>query len=134
MTHTTNFNLTQWEKSDRIQMADFNADNQKIDAALAALSTRNCRCHCAGYTGDGETSRTFTFPGKPMLLILVSNTGLAVLNRGLEEGWMLLSTSTQRSFTVSWGEDRVTLSQSTPQLFSNQLSKSYGLFAILEVG
>ena len=34
MTTTTNFNLSQWAKSDRIQMADFNADNAKIEAAL----------------------------------------------------------------------------------------------------
>ena len=34
MTKTTNFNLSQWAKSDRIQMADFNADNSKIEAAL----------------------------------------------------------------------------------------------------
>ena len=36
MTKTTNYQLNQWAKSDRIMMDDFNADNQKIDAALAA--------------------------------------------------------------------------------------------------
>ena len=35
MTKTTNYQLNQWEKSDRILMDDFNADNEKIDAALA---------------------------------------------------------------------------------------------------
>jgi hypothetical protein len=39
MEHTANFGLTQWEKTDRIQMEDFNADNAKIDAALQALHT-----------------------------------------------------------------------------------------------
>ena len=34
MTKTTNYQLNQWEKSDRIMMDDFNADNEKIDAAL----------------------------------------------------------------------------------------------------
>ena len=38
--HTPNFNLSQWEKTDKVQMEDFNADNAKIDAALA--------CHPSG--------------------------------------------------------------------------------------
>lgn len=37
MNQTSNFGLSQWEKDDRIQMEDFNADNTKIDAALQAL-------------------------------------------------------------------------------------------------
>ena len=36
---TTNYSLNQWVKSDRVLMEDFNADNAKIDAALAALSS-----------------------------------------------------------------------------------------------
>ena len=34
--HTTNYQLSQWETTDRILMADFNSDNAKLDAALAA--------------------------------------------------------------------------------------------------
>ena len=34
MEHTTNYQLSQWESTDRIMMSDFNADNAKIDAAL----------------------------------------------------------------------------------------------------
>lgn len=34
MTKTTNYQLNQWAKSDRVMMDDFNADNAKIDAAL----------------------------------------------------------------------------------------------------
>ena len=39
MKQTSNFQLNQWEKTDRIQMEDFNADNLKTDAALAAERT-----------------------------------------------------------------------------------------------
>ena len=35
MNKTPNYQLNQWDKSDRIQMEDFNADNAKIEAALA---------------------------------------------------------------------------------------------------
>lgn len=36
MHQTTNYQLNQWEKTDRILMADFNSDNSKLDAALKA--------------------------------------------------------------------------------------------------
>ena len=36
MTKTTNYQLNQWAKPDRVMMDDFNADNAKIDAALKA--------------------------------------------------------------------------------------------------
>lgn len=36
MRETSNYKLSQWDKTDRIQMEDFNSDNSKIDAALAA--------------------------------------------------------------------------------------------------
>ena len=34
--HTPNFNLCQWEATDKVLRSDFNADNLKIDAALRA--------------------------------------------------------------------------------------------------
>ena len=36
MQHTQNYQLSRWEKDDRIMMEDFNADNETIDAALKA--------------------------------------------------------------------------------------------------
>ena len=49
MTKTTNYQLNQWAKSDRLIMNDFNADNQKIDAALGALQIVT-----GTYTGSGN--------------------------------------------------------------------------------
>lgn len=37
--HTPNYNLSQWERSDKVIMEDFNADNAKIDAALGSLGS-----------------------------------------------------------------------------------------------
>ena len=36
MTKTTNYQLNQWAKSDRVMMDDFNADNATLDTALKA--------------------------------------------------------------------------------------------------
>jgi hypothetical protein len=79
---TPNYGLSQWSKSDRVQMADFNADNAKIDAAIkaesdartalaaqvagkasqSALNTLadkaakcgNCQIYVTSYTGNGK--------------------------------------------------------------------------------
>ena len=40
MRETSNYKLNQWDKTDRIQMEDFNGDNAKIEAALAAVDAR----------------------------------------------------------------------------------------------
>ena len=38
LNQTTNYQLSQWESTDRILMSDFNSDNAKLDAALKAHS------------------------------------------------------------------------------------------------
>ena len=55
--HTTNYQLNQWVKSDRILMDDFNADNQKLEAALTALD-RSAKLHTIlDVTLDKDTTR-----------------------------------------------------------------------------
>ena len=79
---TPNYRLSQWERTDRVLMEDFNADNAKIDAALAGLAGQvagkaaqsaldalsqtvaghtaalsrkgNCRVEILSYAGSGE--------------------------------------------------------------------------------
>ena len=37
MEYTENYHLNQWDATDRVLMEDFNADNEKIDTAIAAI-------------------------------------------------------------------------------------------------
>ena len=98
MTKTTNYQLNQWAKSDRVMMDDFNADNTKIDAALkanadaaAAASAAvalcgNCKIETSTYTGNGKYGSanpvTLTFPKKPTLIIVFRTFG--------EDGFLLM--------------------------------------------
>ena len=44
MNYTENYQLNQWEQTDRVLMEDFNADNQRLDSALStvtALATKS---------------------------------------------------------------------------------------------
>lgn len=49
--HTTNYQLSQWEPEDKVLRTDFNADNAKIDTALAFLDVAAVNlAHQASYT------------------------------------------------------------------------------------
>lgn len=45
---TANYQLNQWVKSDRILMEEFNADNLKIDDAIAAVIPAGLICLWSG--------------------------------------------------------------------------------------
>ena len=121
MTKTTNYQLNQWAKSDRIMMDDFNADNAKIDAALkanadaiaaASAAQSNCNVVCGSYTGTGgcgaANKNTLTFAEKPMLVIVFSKSlddkmhGL-ILARGAGQTYVDIS-SNSKTVAVSWTE------------------------------
>ena len=102
MQHTQNYQLSRWEKDDRIMMEDFNADNEKIDAALkanadavsaeadarqgavSALQTalgtggHNCRIAYGSYVGNGTYGESnpvsLSFDFCPLLVFITSNS------------------------------------------------------------
>lgn len=71
MNHTTNYQLSQWAKSDRIMMDDFNADNQKIDAALKANADAAMQFITGSYVGDGTEDRVIDLGVTPKLVIVI---------------------------------------------------------------
>ena len=82
MNRTSNYNLCQWERQDKVQMEDFNADNAKIDAALAAVRDRvnslTAAVHkvAAGhYTGNGAESRTISVGFTPIAVFVCTDSG-----------------------------------------------------------
>ena len=102
MTKTTNYQLNQWAKPDRVMMDDFNADNTKIDAALkanadaaAAASAAvalcgNCKIETSTYTGTGTGGAsgptTLIFPKRPALIAVMGDGFLMLLNNQISEG------------------------------------------------
>ena len=95
MTKTTNYQLNQWAKSDRIMMDDFNADNTKIDAALkanadtaAAASAAvalcgNCKIETSTYTGNDQFGKehptSLTFPKCPAMFFVLDPVKAIIL-------------------------------------------------------
>ena len=119
MEHTENYQLSQWAKQDRIMMEDFNADNQKIDAALkdhAAALTRlpfcgNCQIYAATYVGTGKFGKdypsTMTFPRKPVWITILNNTGrvqVNILPEDVDYGYS--SATSNHKVSVKWSGNR----------------------------
>ena len=123
MTKTTNYQLSQWAKSDRLMMDDFNADNLKVDSALAALGDAIAaapKIAVGSYTGSGScgasSPRTLTFAFQPKLVIVVENSwdylkaGTALisgqsLSAGIGGG---TNSGACLGLTVSWSGNSVT--------------------------
>ena len=82
---TTNYQLSQWVKSDQVRMEDFNADNAKIDAVLSGLAGAaaghsesltahagaiaklgNCAVKIVTYGGSDSMTVTLSCPHPPV--------------------------------------------------------------------
>ena len=125
--HTANYQLNQWEPTDRILCTDFNADNAKIDAALkaaadlaasaqaAAAGSGNCQIVTGTYTGDGLSGsshpNTLTFSGKPLLVIVHSveryNTASERMVLVNGASWGFSEHVNNYNSLVTWGDTSV---------------------------
>ena len=137
---TAHYQLSQWVKSDQVKMEDFNADNAKIDAALAALAAKVPASHLSAYvtsySGNGPQSgydsRTHTFPGKPMFLMVLGGNQIYFSMRGYGALWYRITSSTDRYASVSWGENSITISSPGSSASVNYPSTPYNMFVLLE--
>ena len=82
MNYTQNYQLPQWEKDDRIMMADFNESNQKIEAAINS----KCEIVFGTYVGDGTATRVIDLGFRPKLVILTDENGIFNTTSGFQGG------------------------------------------------
>ena len=140
---TANYQLNQWAKPDRIMMDDFNADNQKLDAALKANADAiaehgvkltqlgNCEIEIFSYTGTGkygaENPTTITFPQMPAFFIVYGTNFFMVaegqrtdslsVNQSRESGSIGIS-----NYTLTWTGNTVKFYSSSGTNFQGNLS------------
>ena len=155
MNKTVNFQLTQWEKTDRIMMEDFNRDNAAIDTALksnadkaAALQTAlascgNCKIVYGTYTGSGKSGSAnpnkLTFDGKPVLVIVQEEKQTADMDinlRMLRPCTWAQGAATNDNWvnTVTWGAKQVAwynYREYAPTQF-NETGKKYYYLALID--
>lgn len=159
MNKTANFQLTQWEKTDRIMMEDFNRDNAAIDTALksnadkaAALQTTlagagNCEIVYGSYTGNGQYGsgqpNTLNFAHKPVFVCVQQKTNPDTsteyaLRMIRDSVW---ANGTEDNYTysqiVTWGANSVSWYSVDPNFAAQQFNESgkiYQYIALLEAG
>lgn len=71
MNYTENYQLPQWEETDRILRADFNDSNSKIDTALSTLAADHIAL--GSYVGNGSNDRTIQLPFPPLFVIILGH-------------------------------------------------------------
>lgn len=142
MNKTANFQLNQWVETDRIQMADFNSDNQKIDAALAA----GTKFAAGSYTGTNQYGsahpNTLTFDFTPKALILFNGNA----NSYIKAPMMLVAPAETQYFVyngtgggyeikVTWGEKSVSWYGTNSSAGAQaQMNSNYGTYFYLAIG
>ena len=155
MNKTANFQLTQWEKTDRILMEEFNSDNEKIDTALkgnadgvAALQTAlascgNCKIVYGTYTGNGKSGSAnpnkLTFSGKPVLVIVQAQNNSTNFDFHLRMirgcNWAV-GDRNNYSYTnsVAWGENFVSWTNDNAETQFNLQGSVYSYIALIPIG
>ena len=157
---TANYALSQWSRTDQVKMDDFNADNAKLDAALkaqadilvgkaeaAALTALsqtvaghtaaiaklgNCQLYATSFTGDGSTSgKTLYFPHRPMLVMVVSVSGICFITvQGASRVIFLMGSS--GSANLTWSGNAVTWTTNSYNYF-NSSGETYRVLALLDM-
>lgn len=142
MTKTSNYQLNQWAATDQVRRTDFNADNQKIDAALKALSLSagNCKIVQGSYVGAGQygpsNKNVISFSGKPIFVFVhgaccfsaLYGTAKAAVLDCESNAYYYLINLTWSGNTLSWYYNENAL----PHNQLNAAGKTYHYIALLQ--
>ena len=153
MNHTSNYQLSQWESTDRILMSDFNSDNAKLDAVLkanadaiseetaareaAVAGKGNCQIYFDTYTGDGLSgeghARTLTFPHRP-LMVLVTEAFDSASMMAVYGTPTIYSRATGAAWNeAAWGDKTFTWWSDNASAQMNENGKTYNVVALVSV-
>ena len=147
---TTNLELNQWVGTDPVLMADFNADNAKIDAAVQSLYAAMALLpHIATgtYTGSGEQGsshpNTLSFPFAPKFVFIIGEYYACFFIGGaaIAGGWTITSGVANLKQQVTWSGNsmswylRTAYGESSnwsaaPKYQLNNSNETYTYFAI----
>lgn len=120
MQQTKKYQFNLIEGSDPFSPQPLNENMEKTEAAFAAQQADAAaqfaalpRMHLTSYTGDGQATRTFTFPFKPSVVFLVclynTNNAPQMLVQGQEVAVMSYGASLGDRFLISWTGNSVKL-------------------------
>lgn len=141
--YTENFGLCQWEATDAVLRTDFNEDNAKVDAALAAhgetltqltKTMGNCSVYVKSYVGNGTLNQynavTLSFPKPPQVVLVSSSEAIALFFRG-DMGTGLTNSAMFFRIDCNWSGNTITWSHtSEPRYSLNNKGATYYVAAL----
>ena len=150
MKQTSNYQLNQWEKTDRILMEDFNGDNAKVDAALAEqaadLSAQavklakcgNCEIYTTSYDGTGgygvDAPNSLTFPYDPLFVAVIDNFDGSMM-LAVQGATKTFARATGADFvTVAWSGSTMSWYASSASTQMNDYGTTFTVVAMMAVG
>ena len=151
--YTEHVGLCQWEATDQVLRTEFNQDNAKVDAALdtleqavtqhgEALETQaaaiaklgNCTVYHTTYTGNNQYSRSQTFPGKPMVVMVANTNGGDgfIAWRGMTVVKPFHQQYGTHQISLTWGDDSLSWSYADSiDWVMNRSGQSYQVIGLL---
>ena len=157
---TEHYELNQWLATDQVLRTDFNADNAKIDTALAekaqaadlealsstvsGLSTTvaehtaaiaglgNCQIYTTSYAGNDADSRTHTFPGPAAAVFIAGLHYLLIALRGNNQA-AVLEGGNYHEVNLNWSGQNLTISYTGGEdWIGNELEHTYYVVALID--
>lgn len=145
MENTQYYQLSLWNQDDRILMDTFNGNNAKLDAALqAAAEAReglaetvaqrgNCQVQFQTYTGTGSGNNSFTFPHKPLLVVVFGDNTYFFALQGYYRATCWTSGGRMDTATVTWDGKAVSWSADSTGSQCNTSGKAYNMLVVMDV-
>ena len=152
---TSNYGLNQWEATDQVLRTDFNADNDKIDAALKELADTvagqgnilagqgtvipklgNCKIEHFTYRGTGRYGANgptrITFSKLPVLFLILDTARFALGSRFTD--WVILDVSSgNKQAPASWSGNQVSFYSEGVDWQLNMSGTTYHVFAFYDM-
>ena len=89
----------------------------------------NCRLYTTTYAGDGKTSRTFTFPKPPKLVLLYGGVYFCLASAGSTVSGCHAVNGAGKEGTAAWSGSSVTLTFPGAHYLCNSQGLTYQLLA-----
>lgn len=145
MNQTKKYQLNLWDKTDRIQMEDFNADNAKIEAALASVAEQsalvtqcgNCQLYYGTYTGTGSGATVLSFEKKPLFVTIMGHNIWITAMQGAPVAIGKNAGELYSGYnTAAWSGNGVSLTNTDNDMESqcNKKSVTYYVMALMDAG
>ena len=121
--------------SGKASQADLNSLTQTVDGLADQVGLRgNCQIYYTTYTGDGQDSKTLTFPAIPLVVLIQYGDTLFPAVRGATQVPNSSRDPYRDFYNVTWGDTSLSWSCGTNGVCANYNGYTYHVVAFLRMG